>query len=84
MRGRLRQGAWPGGTDGTDGPTDAAGAIADGTTAAQARELGIDPLHHLLQNNSYAFFKQFDAMTGAIVSYNIAAPVDGVGSEADA
>ncbi len=32
-----------GGTDGTDGPTDAAGAIADGTTLARAREAGLDP-----------------------------------------
>ena len=32
-----------GGTDGTDGPTDAAGAIADGTTVARAREKKLDP-----------------------------------------
>ena len=53
------------GTDGGDGPTDAAGAMVDGTTASRARELGIDPLHHLHQNNSYAFFQQFDAVAGA-------------------
>ncbi len=53
------------GTDGTDGPTDAAGAMVDGTTAHHARELGIDPMRHLDDNDSYAFFQQFDAMSGA-------------------
>jgi glycerate 2-kinase len=52
------------GTDGTDGPTDAAGATVDGTTAAQARSMGIDPLLHLERNDSYAFFRQFDAASG--------------------
>jgi hydroxypyruvate reductase len=46
-----------GGTDGTDGPTDAAGAIADGQTAARAREKGLDPEHYLRQNDSYHFFE---------------------------
>ncbi|MCC6393618.1 MAG: glycerate kinase [Bryobacterales bacterium] len=44
------------GTDGTDGPTDAAGALADGATAGRARELGLDPAMYLAENNSYAFF----------------------------
>lgn len=52
------------GTDGGDGPTDAAGAMVDGTTASQARELGIDPLRHLDQNDSYTFFQRLDAATG--------------------
>jgi len=46
-----------GGTDGTDGPTDAAGAIADGETIAKARRLGLDAGAYLLDNDSYTFFK---------------------------
>jgi hydroxypyruvate reductase len=49
-----------GGTDGTDGPTDAAGAIADGTTVANARQKGLDPKDYLRRNDSYNFFKQLD------------------------
>jgi len=44
------------GTDGTDGPTDAAGAFADGTTCARAREKGMAPLARLSDNDSYHFF----------------------------
>jgi len=46
------------GTDGTDGPTDAAGAIVDGATITKARELGIDPQAYLDDNDSYGFFTQ--------------------------
>ena len=49
-----------GGTDGTDGPTDAAGAIADGTTMERARKLGLDAELYIRENNSYHFFKQLD------------------------
>jgi glycerate 2-kinase len=45
-----------GGTDGTDGPTDAAGAIADGQTVARARTMGLEPEQFLRQNDSYHFF----------------------------
>ena len=48
------------GTDGTDGPTDAAGGIVDGTTVKRARELGLDPLRYLERNDSYHFFSQLD------------------------
>jgi glycerate 2-kinase len=44
-------------TDGSDGPTDAAGAVATGETAAWARELGHDPGQYLANNDSYHFFK---------------------------
>jgi hydroxypyruvate reductase/glycerate 2-kinase len=46
------------GTDGTDGPTDAAGAVVDGTTTATARARGIDPETHLRDNDSYNFFRK--------------------------
>jgi hydroxypyruvate reductase len=45
------------GTDGTDGPTEAAGAIADGATVQRARELGMDPPSYLQNNDSYHFFQ---------------------------
>ena len=44
------------GTDGNDGPTDAAGAMVDGTTLDRAAELGLNPAQYLADNNSYAFF----------------------------
>ena len=47
-----------GGTDGTDGPTDAAGAWADGTTCARARAMGMNPMSYLADNDSYRFFQR--------------------------
>lgn len=44
------------GTDGTDGPTDAAGAIATGETIRRARQRGLDPAKHLAENDAYPFF----------------------------
>jgi glycerate-2-kinase len=41
-------------TDGTDGPTDFAGAIADGTTAGALRRLGIDPRESLARHDATA------------------------------
>ncbi len=40
------------GTDGTDGPTDAAGAVVDGGSARRARERGHDPRERLHANDS--------------------------------
>jgi hydroxypyruvate reductase len=46
-----------GGTDGTDGPTDAAGAIVDGETCARAAGQGLDARASLSANDSYHFFQ---------------------------
>ena len=45
------------GTDGTDGPTDAAGAIVNGTTCKRARQANLYPRDFLLGNDSYTFFE---------------------------
>jgi hydroxypyruvate reductase len=45
------------GTDGTDGPTDAAGAIAAGDTVDRAQALGLNAREHLAHNDSYPFFE---------------------------
>lgn len=50
------------GTDGTDGPTDAAGAIADGSSVEKARGMGCDPGKHLADNDSYHFFSRIDSL----------------------
>ena len=41
------------GTDGKDGPTDAAGAVVDGSTARNMKIAGIDPYKMLKNNDSY-------------------------------
>ncbi len=49
------------GTDGTDGPTDAAGALADNTTVARSLKSGVGFLATCLrENNSYEFFRRLD------------------------
>jgi hydroxypyruvate reductase len=51
-----------GGTDGEDGPTDAAGAVADGSLLARAQELRIEPGDYLRRNDAYSFFEALDGL----------------------
>lgn len=46
------------GTDGIDGPTDAAGAYCNGKSRLKARELGVSAKDSLVNNDSYSFFKK--------------------------
>lgn len=50
------------GTDGVDGPTDAAGAVVSGETLKIAAEKGLDPEHYLRNNDSYTFFDQIGGL----------------------
>lgn len=50
------------GTDGTDGPTDATGAVVDGQTIRKAKAAGLDPSAYLSNNDSYRFFKNIDGL----------------------
>jgi glycerate 2-kinase len=46
------------GTDGTDGPTDAAGAVSDSDTSIRAKALGLDVTQYLQNCDSYNFFRK--------------------------
>jgi glycerate 2-kinase len=48
------------GTDGIDGPTDAAGAYSDTTTIRRAQQQSLEADAYLTDNNSYAFFQTLD------------------------
>ena len=48
------------GTDGIDGPTDAAGAMADGKTVERAAQVGSSAADHLADNNAYQFFSTIE------------------------
>jgi len=43
-------------TDGEDGPTDAAGAVATNETASRAEKLGLSMTDYLSRNDAYTFF----------------------------
>jgi glycerate 2-kinase len=51
-----------GGTDGEDGPTDAAGAFCDAEVFADAHRRGLDPADFLARNDAYNFFLPLDAL----------------------
>lgn len=53
------------GTDGTDGPTDAAGAIVTGQMFSAAVKQGLDPHDYLARNDSYTFFR---AINGLVIT----------------
>ena len=60
-------------TDGIDGPTDACGALVDGSTLARAQKLGLKPEVFLRNNDSYNFFRElgdlvFTGYTGSNVN----------------
>jgi glycerate-2-kinase len=49
-------------SDGSDGPTDAAGAFIDGTTLTRARRLGLNASAALQRNDSYHFFRRIGGL----------------------
>ena len=51
-----------GGTDGEDGPTDAAGAFFDAGVIRAARQLGLAPQDFLARNDAYRFFEPLGAL----------------------
>ncbi|MEM3703013.1 MAG: MOFRL family protein, partial [Candidatus Bathyarchaeia archaeon] len=60
-------------TDGVDGPTDAAGALADGKTLVKAEKMGLEAEEYLAENDSYHFFSKigdliFTGSTGTNVN----------------
>ena len=51
-----------GGTDGEDGPTDAAGAIVTESVARDAKEKGLEPSKFLQRNDAYTYFEQLNGL----------------------
>jgi len=60
IAGRKRVVILSGGTDGTDGPTNAAGGMVDGGTLQRAGAKGLDPTDFLRRNDSYHFLHSTD------------------------
>jgi len=59
-------------TDGVDGPTDAAGALADGKTMLRAGELGLNARRFLVENDSYSFFSRLgDLLFSGVTGTNV-------------
>jgi glycerate-2-kinase len=54
-----------GGTDGEDGPTDAAGAVAEDETWQRAAGLHLNPADFLIRHDSYHFFEATDGLLKA-------------------
>jgi glycerate-2-kinase len=54
-----------GGTDGEDGPTDAAGAIVDADTWRQATQRNLDPANFLAKHDAYHFLEATAALPQA-------------------
>lgn len=72
------------GTDGVDGPTDAAGACADGSTCARAAKVGIVPRLHLERNDSHPFFRAlFDIVVTGPTGTNVADIAVGIAGAAN-
>jgi len=60
------------GSDGVDGPTDAAGAFADSTTVVRARQRGLDPMQYLDDNDSWTFFESLgDLVRTGVTGTNV-------------
>jgi hydroxypyruvate reductase len=78
------------GTDGSDGPTEAAGAVADGGTVERARARGLEPGSFMDRNDSHALFSALgDLVTTGPTGTNLldlylglVAPVSGTGQAA--
>ena len=56
----IRDSLFAGGTDGTDGPNDAAGAMVDGYTLEKGMEKELDINQYLNNNDSYNYFNALD------------------------
>ena len=56
------------GTDGIDGPTNAAGAVINQDSCTEARSQGLDPLNYLQNNDSHTFFNRLNNGQNLIIT----------------